>query len=157
VLLQGRQRESTVVFWSRMTSVHLAINSLFRHTADPASEKTTCRGLLSSGMLNRVEWKVLTFRSNMPSSFSGQKEETTRSSESLGLIYEFTLPHITGQRISIATAMIISSFKMATHTEVSLSVTFAAGRQWQVLYDRWYEERDVKHTDTLQPPGALLQ
>ena len=62
----------------------------------------------------------------MPSSFSGQKEETTRSSESLILIYEYTWPHIARQRISIATAMIKSNFKMATHAEVSLSVTFAA-------------------------------
>jgi hypothetical protein len=91
----------------------------------------------------------------MPSSFSVQKKETTRSSESLELIYVHTPPHITGQRISIATAMIKSSFKMTTHTEVSLSVTFAAGRQLQVLCDRWYEERDVKHTDTLTAARSI--
>jgi hypothetical protein len=93
----------------------------------------------------------------MPSSFSGQKKETTRSSESLVLIYEYTWPHIAGQRISIATAMIKPNFKMATHTEGSLSVTSAAGRQRTVLYDSWYKEREVKHADTLQPPAALLQ
>jgi hypothetical protein len=47
-----------------------------------------------------------------------------------------------GKRIYIATAMIKSNFKMVTHSEGSLSVTFAAGRQRKVLYDRWYEERD---------------
>jgi len=144
----------------------------------------------------------------MPSSFSGQEEETTRSSESLLLIYEHTRPQIARKRIFIARATIKSSFKMATHSEGSLSVTLAAGRQRKVLHDRWYKERDnllftvrrtqhsgaklnyatinkaplccvrrnnkllywhngmkslnlghrdVKHTDTLQPPAALLQ
>ena len=79
----------------------------------------------------------------MPSLFSGQKKETTCSSEWLVLIYENTRLHITGKRISIATAMIQSNFKTAAHPEGSLSVTFAEGRQRKVLYELWHEERDV--------------
>ena len=52
----------------------------------------------------------------MTSSFSGQKEETTRSSELLVHFYGHTRPQNAGKRISIATAMIKSNFKMATNS-----------------------------------------